>query len=351
MKKLIFYTLIIITNLNYSQDVHFSQFDNTPLNLNPSLTGLFFGDQRANINFKDQWRSIGKTYRTYYVSYDQGILKNKIKNGYLGLGGIIYSDKAGDLNMGKTAAQLNLSSLIEVNRNQLFSAGIYLGYTQHSIDFTAGQWDEQFNGVNYNSALPSNESSLNYSSWGNFDIGAGLNWYYEFGESTISSYDAFKMNIGISASHLNKSKLKYTVGNSSTQETLDTKIIAHANSFIGIKNSKAAFIPSIMIAIQGPSTEIIGGLLYRVRLHQASKYTGFYKESAMYFGGYYRLSDAIVPTLGFEFDHFAVGISYDTNISQLTSSTNFNGGFELTLRFVNPNPFTYSKTSNKPMIR
>jgi len=351
IKKHIFILCIILSTLSYAQDVHFSQFNNAPLMLNPALTGLFFGDQRASINFKDQWRSIGKTYRTYSLSYDQGILKSKMKSGYLGIGAQLYSDKAGDLNMGKTFIQLNASSILELNRNQLLSIGVYTAYTQHSIDFTNSTWDQQYNGTNYNSNLPSNESALNTSSWANIDIGMGINWYYEQGTSTISSYDAFRMNLGVSASHVNRSKLKYTIVNSTLQEELDMKIMAHGNSFIGIGNTKSAIIPSFMFAMQGPSTEIITGLLYRIRLKQASQITGTIKETAILIGGYYRIGDAIIPTFEFEFDNFAVGVSYDTNISSLTRSTRFKGGFEISLRFSNPNPFSYSRGSSNPMMR
>ena len=48
IKKHIFILCIILSTLSYAQDVHFSQFNNAPLMLNPALTGLFFGDQRAS---------------------------------------------------------------------------------------------------------------------------------------------------------------------------------------------------------------------------------------------------------------------------------------------------------------
>lgn len=347
----ILFIIILFANILRAQDVHFSQFNNSPLIVNPALTGLFFGDQRVNVNFKDQWRSIGKTYRTYAASYDQGILKNKMKGGYVGVGAQFYSDKAGDLNMGKTFFQLNASSILEMNRSQLLSVGIYTSYTQHSIDFTNSTWDQQYNGTNYNSNLPSNEGNLNTNSWGNVDVGIGVNWYYEQGTASMSSYDAFKINIGVSASHVNRSKLEYAISNTTVKETLDMKIIAHANSFIALKNTRTSFIPSFMFAIQGPSTEILSGLFYRLRLTEASKITGTIKEAAISLGGYYRFGDAIVPALEFEFDQYAIGISYDTNISSLTNSTNFKGGFEISIRFTNPSPFNYNRNSNNPMMR
>ena len=39
-----------------AQDIHFSQFGNSPINLNPGLTGAFGGDMRFVANYRNQWR-------------------------------------------------------------------------------------------------------------------------------------------------------------------------------------------------------------------------------------------------------------------------------------------------------
>ncbi|MFH1322164.1 MAG: type IX secretion system membrane protein PorP/SprF [Bacteroidota bacterium] len=63
MKKIIaicVISLICVIVLNrcnrcYSQDIHFSQFYQTPLIINPALTGSFNGQVRVLMNYKDQW--------------------------------------------------------------------------------------------------------------------------------------------------------------------------------------------------------------------------------------------------------------------------------------------------------
>ncbi len=42
-----------------AQDIHFSEFYNTPLQLNPSYTGFFNGDYRFTAIYRDQWSTIG----------------------------------------------------------------------------------------------------------------------------------------------------------------------------------------------------------------------------------------------------------------------------------------------------
>jgi hypothetical protein len=60
---------IVLLLLLYSlsakgQDIHFSQFFETPLLRNPSLAGIFKGDIRAQMVYRSQWNNITDAYRT-----------------------------------------------------------------------------------------------------------------------------------------------------------------------------------------------------------------------------------------------------------------------------------------------
>ena len=99
-------------NICYSQDIHFSQFYNTPLLLNPGLTGASNADLRAIVNYKDQWRIIGSPYKTFAFSYDMALLKEKFKNSFLGAGICAFNDKAGDTELGLTQIALSVASIV-----------------------------------------------------------------------------------------------------------------------------------------------------------------------------------------------------------------------------------------------
>ena len=64
------------TKTTTAQDIHFSQFDETPVQLNPATVGVQH-EIRGILNFKNQWQSIGSPYRTYAFSFDARLLKNK----------------------------------------------------------------------------------------------------------------------------------------------------------------------------------------------------------------------------------------------------------------------------------
>ena len=79
--------------------------------------------------------------------------------------------------------------------------------------------------------------------------------------------------------------------------------------------------------------------MVRHTIKEESKYTGLLKETAILLGVYYRVGDAIIPSFMFEMANYAVGISYDINISSLTEASEGAGGFEISFRYITPNPF------------
>ncbi len=97
--------------------------------------------------------------------------------------------------------------------------------------------------------------------------------------------------------------------------------------------------PMGYFAYQKAAYDYMPGLLFRYTLHEQSKYTGLTKGAAFSLGGYYRIQDAFIPTLFIETDSFAFGLSYDLTTSTLSANNYSRGGFEISLRYVNPNPF------------
>ena len=79
-----------------AQDIHFSQFYMSPLNLNPAMTGVMNCNVRVSGIYRSQWSSIlrSNAYSTYSVSYDQRIPVGRYD--YFGVGGTFWGDKAGE---------------------------------------------------------------------------------------------------------------------------------------------------------------------------------------------------------------------------------------------------------------
>ena len=56
--------LLIISFYANAQDIHFSQFEETALQLNPSNAGLQY-ETRVVVNYKSQWQSVNAPFKTF----------------------------------------------------------------------------------------------------------------------------------------------------------------------------------------------------------------------------------------------------------------------------------------------
>ena len=188
--------------------------------------------------------------------------------------------------------------------------------------------------MQYDATLPG--GSYNFKNFSYLDISSGISWFYTNNSSTLSSNDNFWVRVGIAANHLlNPKQAFYT----DQTDRLGMRPTFFTQMHIGLSNSKIAFRPQIFYAQQVKHSEFTIGNLFRYQISEGSKYTKLKNNSALSFGIFYRMKDAIIPMIQFEYTSFAIGISYDYNTSKLSAGTNGNGGFEISLRFINPNPF------------
>ncbi|HIB01406.1 MAG TPA: type IX secretion system membrane protein PorP/SprF [Phycisphaerales bacterium] len=103
-----------------------------------------------------------------------------------------------------------------------------------------------------------------------------------------------------------------------------------------------------MILSQGPQFEGNVGALVKIRLQEPSRYTGEITETAVYIGGWYRFSDAFILNARLDWMNFALGLSYDINISKINVATESRGGFEISLMYIQP--FKASRKTATPLM-
>ena len=75
------------------------------------------------------------------------------------------------------------------------------------------------------------------------------------------------------------------------------------------------------------------GMMLKFIMGDPSTYTAIRKPRSLAIGGYYRFRDAVIPSVLFQYNKYAIGVAYDINISALTPATNRRGGLELMLRY------------------
>jgi type IX secretion system PorP/SprF family membrane protein len=352
-----------LTILSFSaanaQDIHFSQFNQSPLTVNPSLAGTTAWI-RASAQYRTQWRAVTVPYRTIGASFDVKAKKRWMKvdrktetyrqsgeNGF-GWGVNIYQDKAGDGKMGTLQANGSLAYQIYTGKKSMLALGMQGGMLQRSIKFDELYWGTQYDpssstgysntcvGCHPDAAVAGGRESFIVP-----DLSAGMIYTYKKNERYMRGNDQMDFTIGAAMYHVNQPKYSY-LGSS---ERLYQRYVVHGQSMIGIKNTSVALAPGFMFQRQGPNQEIYAGALIRYMLKEDSKYTGFIKGSSVSAGGFYRNKDAFVAVAFYEFSSYGIGVSYDFNVSGLKTVSSGRGGFEITLRFLNPSPFIYSQAS------
>jgi type IX secretion system PorP/SprF family membrane protein len=330
-----------------AQDTHFSQYYMSPLTQNPALAGALF-DLQALVNYRSQWQSVAVPFTTMAASFDMRLNKRKAKHGYWAAGINVYNDKAGDLQMSSTQVNLSAAYHVRLNDYNTLGAGLQGGFAQRSINYGAIRAGNQYNGNAFDGSLPTGESLSNASIL-YADAGAGLIWTYNntSGSSKVTDNHDLKINVGVALFHPHQPDYSYYKDG----EKLYMRFALHGNALISFPSTNLAIVPGFLVYRQGPAQEIYAGTMLRYKLKQDSKYTGFSKGAALSLGAYYRAGDAVAATMLLEFSNYAMGISYDVNSSRLKTASNARGGFEITLRFVSPNPFVSGAGSSSSKSR
>ncbi|MEI6697221.1 MAG: PorP/SprF family type IX secretion system membrane protein [Bacteroidota bacterium] len=318
-KNLLLLFVLLSSQFLAGQDIHFSQFTDSPLNLNPALTGFFHGSHRFVLNHRNQWTSVTKPYSTFSGSFDMQLLKRKFKRDIIGIGIVFNSDRAGDAGMGTTQANLSLSYTKGLNkRNSHFiSFGIQAGGAQHRFDYSQLNFDNQYNGDFYDPSLYNGEN-FNKSNYFYADISSGVHWFLQL-------QDQLLFNAGISAFHLNQPNLSF-FDNGGVK--LNTRFVFYANSEIGISRN-TNILPSLLLMKQGPYLELCVGADFKF-INNNSPY--FY--SAINLGAFIRNKDAFIVKLGLDQRKWSFGLSYDFNFSDLSPASKYLGGYEISVIYI-----------------
>lgn len=342
MKKLVLILSVFVSCLSLGQDIHFSQLSNTPLLLSPAGAGASPADFRASLHYRNQWANMGSPFTTYAMALDGRIQKRTWRNKHFGIGGVLYTDRAGDLAMKTLNGNLQFSYHQKLNQKNYFSGGLQAGFVQHSIDPGMAQWDNQYDGTGFNGSYSSGETFA-FQPFSTFDASAGIMWTYSNKNGTLSSNNAKVIQIGLAAHHLNKPKLSFL---NLPEEKYYHRYVFHGNATLGISNTSWAIQPAFVYQRKGKEQELVLGTLIKYLITEKSHVTGFKAQFDFSLGAYYRFkSDAIIPTLYLNYANWGFGIGYDVNISSLSTATKFRGGLELSLKFITPNPYTNSAAS------
>ena len=325
--KLIIWLLMLFVGFMgdaFAQDLHFSQFFNSPLSTNPANTGFIpNSDYRVGANYRDQWSTIPIPYKTTSIWADAQFMREKIPGGWFGIGGLILQDEAGTAALKSTKTYLSLAYHQMLGETGLLSAGFNLGYVGKRINESKLTFDEQWNGKFFDGGKISGEVFQN-TSVGYFDFQAGLNYAW-------FPTDKIYMHTGFSMLHLNRPIESFFMDTQNDDNRLRIRSIAFADAMIKL-NEHIIVSPALYYTRQAKSSELVGGIQINFNVAQDG-------DQQFIAGFYSRKGDAFIPMLGYQWRGFRFTFTYDITNSPLKNFNTGRGANELSLLFegiVNP---------------
>lgn len=316
----------------YGQDVHFSQFNGSLLNLSPGYTGLFNGDYRFGAIYRSQWNAVPVSYSSFSMNGETRYKPDLDKLDALGIGLVFNNDKAGAANYGSTQLYLNTAYIHYLNQDStmVITGGLNLGYCNVGFDFTKMTFDNQYNGDQFNATLPTGEkfyrSAKNY-----FDINVGSVFQY-------TKRNDYRITYALGLHHLSRPVITFQ-GNDVSK--IDIKM-THCFSYTKPIKDKTDFIGEALFSLQGRYYEVIPHLALKYYLDKGSNQS--------FMGGVcWRARDAFILRAAYSFQTFQSGMSYDINYSKFTAASNYRGAFEIFVNYViKKKPFIPSKKRSCP---
>ena len=305
---------VVVTN---GQDLHFSQFMNSPLTTNPANTGFIpGGDYRVGINYRNQWSSVMSIpYKTMSAFGDAQLMQNQENTGWMGVGGVILRDVAGSGNLTSTKIYGSIAYHQMINAGSLISAGFNIGWSNKQINVSNLKFPDQFDGKFFDNKLPTSvvlaNNNINY-----LDIQMGMNYAY-------FPNDKVYLNAGYSAHHVNRPRESFFNQTSGVDNRIAVRHIGFLNGSF-LVNNQWLVNPNIYFTTQAKSVEMVIGM----NAHYDLSGDGAYQLIG---GLYYRHKDAFIPMVGLQWNDIKATFTYDATISTLKNYNNGRGAFEFSL--------------------
>jgi type IX secretion system PorP/SprF family membrane protein len=306
IKYLITALVCIYSFTAIAQDPEFTQFYVNSMYLNPALVGSNTCPTVTSM-YRNQWPSTNSQFVTTAVSYD-----DYIKSLSGGLGIMIMSDKGGPTVLSTSGVSLAYSNHQNISKKWSVRFALQGSLYQEYLDGSKFRFNDQIDPI-YGFVYPTEDF-----------IGGEPVIYGSVGTGGILFSDKFF--VGYAASHLNRPNESLIFGES----RLPIKHTVHAGALLPIVKSYDEILhvsPNVIYRRQGDSQQVNMGLNVSVEpIVVGVWYRGILFQE--------RYNDAIIMSIGLNFNDFNLMYSYDLTISELTPSTG--GAHEVSLMYKLP---------------
>ena len=313
----VFATCIQLSVLSFGQDLHFSQWFNSPLTTNPANTGFIpDADYRIGANYRNQYSTIMTVpYKTMSIFGDAQVFRDRFVNGWIGLGGVILRDVAGSGKLTSTKVYGSAAYHQMLGLNSLITAGFNAGYVNKRINVTELKFPDQFDGKFFDNQLPT-DVILDRTSTSYFDMQVGLNYAY-------FPTDDIYINGGVSVHHINRARESFFTNSSGFDDRIAPRYIGFVNASVKL-NDLVIVNPMVYYTRQAESSELVGGASLQYNLSGDG-------QTQLIGGLYMRPGDAVIAMVGFAWKNVRLTFSYDATTSGLKNYNGTRGAYEFAI--------------------
>ncbi len=335
-RKLVHWILVIVmvvaTHASLqAQDVHLSQYYAAPTYLNPAMIG-----SRTSANVHLNYRS---QRLTYDVPLDVGqvsflmpvVVKGTRRPMQIGALGVSVFNMTGGPQGSYKVQGLHLTAaynvLLDRQATQMLSFGLQGGLIQKSINLGAYRWGTQYDPfVGYNELITPSYSMISDQVYFP-EFNAGVMWHYGVSSGRGSNRKKLRMFSGISATNLNRPNQSLV---SEQARTASMLFRFHGGAEVSLSR-QFGLMPNLLVKMrEGIYSFNVGSY---VRYNIGNNYRRRDADISLLAGAWYRMRDSFIFTVGATGKRYALGVSYDMNVSNLQYNFNGPGAVELSLSY------------------
>src|SRR5437868_13066840 len=236
------------------QDIHFSQFFETPLVRNPALAGIFTGSYRVQMVYRDQWRSITDGYRTGSLNGEYKFPIGKADD-FLTFGGQFLFDRAGTAALTQISGLpvLNYHKSLSAEHNRYLSLGFMGGIVNRNFDRSKITTDGTYNGGGDGETIV--EPNYTY-----LDGSVGMSY-----NSNLTRDPRDNLYVGVAYHHFTKPRNSFFLD---PNVRLNPKWVASAGFRFGISDASYITIQADE-SLQEKYQETLAGAMYGMKIGPA----------------------------------------------------------------------------------
>jgi type IX secretion system PorP/SprF family membrane protein len=305
-------------NQIYAQDFYYSQYEHTPLNINPALLSTE-KDIKLSLHYhqNELWKELNMKNSQVSLMYPLNFTKNEKMPQGIGLSAIYNNTgKQGLVNC--TGGNLAFTQGVTINRWSVLSAGLqtsYLFYNNSNPgNYTTGsQWED---GSGYDPAQGIDET-INFETIKLFTVNTGINWYIIDGTKP-------KGNLGVSVYYLNKPRYSFL----NEKNRLDSRYIVHGNyRLFRMKNVSVS--PRMLFVYQDVNLVSFGTLI-NYSFKSDNPFLPI-KDCNLQLGLDYRYNHSGIVNVSIEQSAYIFGISYALGLNRNKEYSCYGSNIEICL--------------------